>query len=265
MTTQSHDLRVVSIKDGFEGVFWDRVNRDPFDYYYFILDLRERREQTDVLLAMERDQIEGLVLIFADRIVQFRGSRRAVQKLLEHVDVENVHLQAPLDCEDIVARKYRPQLRQELVLMSLKKGEEKLHITRKPVRLGPEEGRRVAEIMRKADPEWWGEVTAKDRRESLESVYWLGIREDGKLVSVGNTRFVDFGSNIGVVATDARYRNRGFATSIVSALVREILKRSPVALIHAVSDNEPALRAYSKVGYKPDKRYLFMKAERIRE
>jgi ribosomal protein S18 acetylase RimI-like enzyme len=187
-----------------------------------------------------------------------------VQKLLEHVNLEKVELQAPLDCEDIVTRKYRPQMKQELVLMSLKRGEENLHITQNPVRLGPKDARRVAEIMRKADPEWWGEVRAKDRRDSLERIYWLGIKENGRLVSIGNTRFVDFGSNIGVVATDERYRNRGYATSIVSALVKEILKRSPAALIHVVSDNEPAVRAYSKVGYKPDKRYLFMKGERIR-
>lgn len=258
-------MKVVSINDGFEKVFWDYVNRDPFDYYFFILDLKQRPEQTKILLAMDRNRVEGLALIFADRIVQFRGSREAVEKLLERVDLEKVELQAPLECEHIVTRKYEPSVRLEIVLMKLNRGEEKLQIRHEPVRLGPQDAERVAEIMRSADPQWWSEVTAEDRKESLETTYYLGVRQDGKLVAFGNTRLVDFGSNIGVVATDVEYRNRGYATSVVSALVQEILKHSPVATIYVVNDNVPAVRVYSKVGYKPHKHYLLLRGGRIRK
>jgi predicted GNAT family acetyltransferase len=93
----------------------------------------------------------------------------------------------------------------------------------------------------------------------------LGIRYDGKLVSVGLTRFVDFGSNIGAIATDQDYQNMGYATSIVSALVQEILKNSPRALIHVLSDNGPAIHVYSKVGFKPYANYLFIRGKKINE
>jgi predicted GNAT family acetyltransferase len=46
----------------------------------------------------------------------------------------------------------------------------------------------------------------------------------------------------------------------VSALVEEILKRSPIALIHVIADNTPAVRAYSKVGFKPYKKYLSIRS-----
>lgn len=265
MKIWNRDLKVVSIEDGFEKVFWDHVNRDPFEYYFFILDLKERREQTKILLAMKGNKVEGLALVFADRIVQFRGSREAVGKLLEHINLESVELQAPLDCEDIVTKKYTPSVRYEIVLMKLDRGEEKLQIKHEPVRLGHQDAERVAEIMRSAEPQWWGDVTAEDRKESLEKTYYLGIRQDGKLVALGNTRFVDFGSNIGVVATDAEYRNRGYATSIVSALVQEILTHSPVATIYVVNDNVPAVRVYSKVGYKPYRHYLLIRGGKIRK
>jgi ribosomal protein S18 acetylase RimI-like enzyme len=147
----------------------------------------------------------------------------------------------------------------------LNKGEEKLQIIHEPVRLGPEDAEEVAEVMRKADPEWWGDITAENRRESLEKTYWLGIKRNGKIVSVGNTRFDDLGSNIGVIATDERYRNMGYATSIVSALVKEILNKSPTALIHVLSNNNPAVRVYSKVGYKPYKYYLLVRAEKVKK
>ena len=149
--------------------------------------------------------------------------------------------------------------------MTLNSGEERLKIRHEPVRLGPEDAPRVAEIMRTAEPEWWGDIKTEDRKESLEKTYWLGIKQDGRIVSVGNTRFENIGSNIGVIATDERYRNRGYATSIVSALVREILKESPAALIHVLRHNESAVKVYSKVGYKPYKEYLLIRGERIRD
>jgi len=258
------NMNVVDIRDGFEETFWNHVNQDPFHYYFFVLDWKQRPDQTEIFLAMEGKKIEGLMLVYADHVVQLRGNRDAVERLLDFVSPARVELQAPLDCEDIVARTYSPQVRYDLVLMTLKKGEENIRIEHDSVRLGPGDAAEVAEIMRKADPAWWGDVTAEERRESLEKTYWLGIKNDQKIVSVGNTRFVDFGSNIGVIATDQKYRNKGYATSIVSALVQEILKRSPAALIHVVNNNAPAIRAYSKVGYKPYRHYLLMRAEKIK-
>jgi predicted GNAT family acetyltransferase len=184
--------------------------------------------------------------------------------LLDRVDLEKVELQAPLDCEDLVLKKYRPQAKHEMVLMRLRKGEEMIQVNHEPMRLGVGDAERVAEIMREADPEWWGEVTAERQKERLERGFWLGIKHDGKIVSVGSTQFVDFASNIGIIATEERHRNMGFATSITSALVKEILKKSPVAIIHVLADNAPAVRVYSKVGFKPYRAYLSMHGDIVR-
>lgn len=257
-------MKVVSIEEGLEQTFWNHVNQDPLDYYFFILDLKQQVEKTKILLAMEEKKVKGLMLVYADYIVQLRGNRKAVELLLDSVDLEKVELQAPIDCEDVVLGKYKPNVKHELVLMSLRKGEENIQIRSSPVRLGVEDAGEVAEIMRKADPEWWEEITAERQKESLEKAFWLGIKRNHKIVSVGNTRFVDFASNIGVVATDEHYRNMGYATSIVSALVQEILKRSSTALIHVLKDNAPAIHVYTKVGFKPFKHYLLMKAEKTR-
>jgi ribosomal protein S18 acetylase RimI-like enzyme len=264
MRSPENSLKIVSVYDGYEQAFWNHVNLDPLDYFFFILDLKQHPENTKVLLAIEGERIQGLMLVYSDLIVQLRGMRRAVEKLLDHVNLEKINLQAPLDCEDLVTRRYNRQIRHELVLMTLKKGDEKLQIKEKPVRLGPENALEVAKLMKEADPEWWGEITLEDRKQSLEETFWVGLKHNGRIVSVGNARFNDLGSNIGVIATDERYRNMGYATSIVSTLVEEILKRSPSALIHVLSENAPAIRVYSKVGYRPYKRYLLVRAERIK-
>jgi len=254
-------VEVVSVADGYEQLFWNYVNCDPVNYYFFIVDWTLRREQTKIFLAVEGKAVLGSLLVFADSIVQFRGSRKAVQKLLEYANVEKVELQAPLDCEDIVCEKFKPRVRQEMVLMRLNRGEEFIRIGEKPERLGVEDAEEVADLMRRCDPEWWGETNAEQLKQRWQNVFWLGVRKESRLVSVGSTRFdVDFACNIGVVATDEGYRGRGYATSIVSALVEEILKRSPTALIHVIADNAPAVRAYSTVGFKPYKTYLSIRS-----
>jgi ribosomal protein S18 acetylase RimI-like enzyme len=264
MRTPENILKVVSVYEGYEQAFWNHVNLDPLDYFFFILDLKQHPENTKILLAIEGKRIHGLMLVHSDLIVQLRGKREAVQKLLDHVSLEKIEFQAPLNCEDLVTRRYNPQIRHELVLMTLRKGDETLQVKEKPVRLGPEDALEVANQMKEADPEWWGEITPEDRKQSLEETFWVGLKHNGRIVSVGNTRFNDLGSNIGVIATDERYRNMGYATSIVSTLVEEILKRSPAALIHVLSENAPAVQVYSKVGYRPYKRYLLVRAERIK-
>jgi predicted GNAT family acetyltransferase len=253
-------VEIVSVADGYEQMFWNYVNRDPIDYYFFILDWTQRREQTKIFLAVEGGEVVGSLLVYADSVVQFRGSREAVQKLLEYANVEKVELQAPPDCEDIVCQKFKPRIRQDMVLMRLNRGEESIRISEKPVRLVVEDAEAIADLMRRCDPEWWGEAKAENVRRSLEIGLFLGIKKDGRLVSAGSTRFVDFACNINMVATDEKYRSRGFATSIVSGLVDEILKRCPIALIHVIADNVPAVRAYSKVGFKPYKTYLSIRS-----
>jgi predicted GNAT family acetyltransferase len=117
-------------------------------------------------------------------------------------------------------------------------------------------------LLRKADPEVWGELDAEQQKANWKDAVLVGTKHKDKLVSVGLTRFVDFASNIGAIATDERYRNMGFATSVVSSLVQEILKNSPIALIYVRKDNAPAVRVYTKVGFEPYKQYLMVRGRR---
>lgn len=207
-------------------------------------------------MALEDEKVEGLLLVYRDYVVQLRGNREAAKALLEKVEVKETELQAPLDCEDLVLAKYKPKVRQEMVLMALRRGEERIQITTQPVRIGENEADEIAVLLNDADREWWGEVTAEQLRARMGETINIGIKQDGRLVSVGIARLTGYASNISTIATDERYRNRGYATSIVCALVREILEASEVAMIHVIKDNAPAVRAYAKAGFKPYETYL---------
>jgi len=209
---------------------------------------------------MKRDRIHGMMLIYRQSIVQVRGTSEAAETLLKHLDLEKVEIQSLKEHESIVLKKYTPSIRHEMVLMTLQKGEETLHIRHPVVKLGIAEAEEISSIMRRVDQEVWGEITAQHIAEGMSDRLWLGIKVDEKLVSLGNTRLTDWGSNIGAIATHEAYRNRGYATSITSALVKEILQKSSLALIHVLSDNPPAIRAYEKVGFKPYRSYFFAHA-----
>jgi len=257
-------LKVVPLEENLERTFWNHVSQDPIDYFFFIFDWELHRNQTKFLLAMEEEKIEGLMLIYRDYIVQLRGTRKAVEILLEHLNLDKSELMVPLECEDIISRKYQPSAKGEVILMCVRKGEEHIQIRHAPEKLMVEDAEQVVDLLKNALPEWWGETTSEIVKSIVENEFCLGIKLDGRVISACNTRLTDFGSNIMFVATHEQYRNLGYATSIVSALVKEILRKSSTALIHVLSDNASAIHVYSKVGFKPYKSYLLLRGEKIK-
>jgi len=256
-------VRLVLLDSSWEPTFWKHVLRDAPNYYFFILDWKLNKDKTKILLAIRGGEIVGSMLIYNERNVHIRGSPEAAKLLMNEVDLEKAEFQVPIEHEAIVQRKYRPSTRHEMILMTLQRGDENLHIRHPISELGSAE--EIADLLREEFPEW-GEFTGDRIRERLKNnVLFLGIKDDEKIASIGNTRIVDFGSNIGMVVTRKGYRGRGFAASIVSALLKEILQGSELALIHVLSDNPSAIHVYTKAGFKPYKTYTFICGERIVE
>ena len=246
-----------------EPIFLDYASRDVPDYYFFIYDWRFHKDSTEILLALKDERIEGMMLIYNRRTVQLRGSAEAVKAPLEHVDLEKVRIQAPREHEPIIPSKYRPSRTREIILMTLRRGEEKFYVKHATSILTAKDAEEIADLLRQS-LEDWAETTADQVVASMErGVLWLGIRHNGRIVSVGTAHLVDFGSNIGRVATHSANRGKGYATSVVSTLVKEILQRSEYALIHVLSDNLPAKHIYMKVGFKPYRTYLLMEGEKV--
>ncbi len=244
-------MEIIIVDEKLERQFLNHASKDPLQYYWFILDWRYQRNDTEVHMAMDGDRIDGMMLTFKKAVVQLRGSRAAVGALLDQLDLEKVELTAPTDCSDLVCKKYKASREYRMTMLSLEQGQENVQILHKPERLSLSDSAGIAKVVREANKEWWDDVTAERVKASVRDNLWLGIRREGRLVSVGSARFTEIGSNIGIIATDQEHRNRGFATSIVSALVREILQRKSRALIHVLEDNDPAVHVYASVGFRP--------------
>ncbi len=61
-------MRIVELEGNYEKLFWKRVNQDPLDYYFFILDWKQDREKTRIFMAVDREEVCGLMLIFAGQV-----------------------------------------------------------------------------------------------------------------------------------------------------------------------------------------------------
>jgi hypothetical protein len=174
----------------------------PLITIFFILDWKFEKDSTKILLALKENRIQGMMLTYRQSIVQLRGSAEAANALLGHLDLEKVEIQALMEHENIVLKRYKPLTRHELILMILRRGQERLHIKHPVVELAPVDAEEIASLMRQADPEWWGEIASQRIVEGMDETLWLGIKVDGKLVSLGVTRFTEWGSSIRAVVTE---------------------------------------------------------------
>jgi predicted GNAT family acetyltransferase len=255
-------MEIVPLNPTFEPIFWKHVNQDIPHYFFFAFDWKNNKDETDILLALTERRIDGLMLVYKKRIVQFRGNREATRVLLEHLNLEKVELQAQKEHKQYILKKYEPTWSHELMLMVLHKGEETLYTSYPIIKLDASNAGQIAAIMKKADPEFWGEVTADQITEGMSSVNWVGIKVDGELASICRTRLAEGIGHVITVATHEDHRNKGYATSLVSHSVKSILKKTSIAIIYVLNDNKPAIRVYKKVGFKPYKTYYFIRGKR---
>ena len=257
----SSKLRVVALSEGLEPVFWAHVNKDLLDFHFFVYDWEFKRGQTRILMALDEvDVVAGLMVVYMGCVVQVRGSREAVRLLLDQLSVEEVMVQAPLGCEDVVVGRFPVFERKgTVILLFLRKGEGRFHVTVEPEKLSVGDAGEIAALMHEAYPEFWSVITAEGIEESFDEALWVGVRREGKLVAFGKAVVESSAGHVAWIATHADYRNKGYATSILSVLLREVLEVSSTAFIYVLSDNPTALHVYSGVGFKPYKRYFYLK------
>ena len=90
-------------------------------------------------------------------------------------------------------------------------------------------------------------------RTLMEEGLYFGIYEGSELIAVAGTHFIapSYGlAAVGNVFTHPEYRNRGLATTCTSAVTQALLARCPDVVLNVNATNEPARRAYRRLGYQ---------------
>lgn len=87
----------------------------------------------------------------------------------------------------------------------------------------------------------------------LEDGVYYGMRVRGRLVSAAGTHVINQREGIAVVGnvmTHVDYRGHDFAKMVTSAVTGELLQRVPDVALNVHADNDPAVAAYRRLGYR---------------
>jgi RimJ/RimL family protein N-acetyltransferase len=87
----------------------------------------------------------------------------------------------------------------------------------------------------------------------LEDGVYYGMRVRGRLVSAAGTHVINQREGIAVVGnvmTHVDFRGHDFAKMVTSAVTGELLQRVPDVTLNVHADNEPAVAAYRRLGYR---------------
>ena len=255
-------MDIISLSPSVESLFWKHITQDIFHYIFFAFDWKYYRNETEILLAMERKQIIGMMLVYRDRIVQLRGSAQATKILFKELDLDEVELLVSKNHSSLVLEKYNPTFTTNLTLMRVHRGEENPQIIHTIVPLDASDAEDMASILREGSPEIWGDVTRQQIVEGMDDQTWIGIKVKDELVSLCSFRITEWMGLVGRVATHKKYRNVGYATSMTSDAVKYMLQTCSDAIIFVRTDNPSAIQVYQKVGFKPYKKYFFMKGKK---
>jgi predicted GNAT family acetyltransferase len=87
------------------------------------------------------------------------------------------------------------------------------------------------------------------RSRTRELGQYLGIRVDGRLVAMAGERLRPARyTEISAVCTHPDYRGRGYGRDLVETLVRNIIDRGDVPILHVEKDNR-AMSLYERIGF----------------
>lgn len=90
-------------------------------------------------------------------------------------------------------------------------------------------------------------------QQYIGSGVYYGIWKDGALVSVAGTQSISEAYGVAIVAnvlTNPKHRGHGYATACTSAVTAKLLERCKTVGLNVEPGNTPAIRAYSKLGYR---------------
>ena len=115
--------------------------------------------------------------------------------------------------------------------------------------LTKEDAEEIARLCAKAEPVFWGKMKAENFVFDENQIY-TGLLDGKKLISFTLAWIDEAAAIISTAATLPEYQNQGLATYLVNESIHRMMENTEIAIIHVVTDNAPAIKVYSKVGYE---------------
>jgi len=226
------------------------MNRDRLSNFFTFYDLKHMRDKTKTWIALSNNKIVGYLLEYDNRVLQLRGQRRSAIPLVKNLDlttplfnIEPKHLSA-------IRGLYKPTEPADSTTVGLMTTFIVMKTT--PQTFTPIIRHRVQEL-KKENARELGELFGAEPERTLDLLKGVafGIFEDKRLVScAASPDILEDLAIIRGVKTVPDERNKGYSTSVCSALVRRMHQLGKETFLYVSKDNSAALKVYRKIGFR---------------
>ena len=228
------------------------LKKDKLLHIFTFFDLKNAKDKTEIWIAT-KNRRNGYLIQYDKKIIHTHGDAECLPQLFKRIDaaeakfaIEPQHLAqleklyVPTEPSDAAS----PGNITTYLIMSMR-----------PKHFRPS----IAHEVRKMSSNDLNQVSAdlgkeyRDKAEqALHSGIALGIREKQHWVSAAFVpEIIEHVGLIRGVYTTPAFRGKGFSTSTVSALVKELFRLRLQPGLWVAGDNVPARRVYEKIGFKP--------------
>jgi GNAT superfamily N-acetyltransferase len=228
------------------------LKSNPVRHVFALYDLQHELEKTEMYVAFENNFVNGYLLIYKGLSypsVILEGDKKVAEKLLPFLREEHFIMHVSPELLPIVKRKYPNAKIYMEDWMIARRGEVHHCAFNEAKKLRLKDAEQLAELYA-TFPER-PDVEVKLCRELIRKGITYGVSVEGKLVSTARVMLqLPQVWLIGGVLTHPHYRNKGYATQVVSAITEEALNSAKAVVLFVSSDNEAAKKVYLKIGYK---------------
>jgi ribosomal protein S18 acetylase RimI-like enzyme len=92
---------------------------------------------------------------------------------------------------------------------------------------------------------------------------YVGVFDGDQLIAMGGERLKVPGyTEVSAICTHPDYRGRQLARHILSHVSQQIIHRGEVPFLHSLTTNEPALKVYQQLGYRPNRHIYYAIVEK---
>ena len=245
------NLRSVPVNPDTEAGFYEYIGDNFAEYFFFHVDYAQYPESTEIYMALDKnDSIHGMLLIWEDRRIQLRGSVKSLEVLLRDKNYIPKSITG-FDKHKAIIAKYFPLYKKEIALyrMAMRKGDF-VDFENYPFKvLLDSDKEHIASFMRITDPIYWGSRKPEDIMIDENNVFFGIFNNSNKLISItGFWKYKNVGY-ITIVGTHPDYRNKGYASSLVSSTIKNLFQEKSECFITVRVKNPPAIHTYEKLGF----------------
>lgn len=240
-----------------EKEFLFSLKKNKLIHIFTLFDLKNARSKTEIWIAT-RSQESGYLIQFDRKIIHTHGNSECICELLANINLHEAKFAIEPQHLAQVEKFYTPTQASDAassgnitkyLIMNISTQDFHPSNTHNAKKVSPNDLDDISKHL--------GEEYGEKVRQAQISGVAFGVRAKKRWVSVAVVPEIieEVGFIRGVYTTPA-FRGKGFSTSTVSALVKELFRLRAEPGLWVAEDNAPAVRVYKRLGFKPSKNTL---------